>query len=58
MFEFINQSFLKFGKSICSNCHTGAEQYKYNSESVSCPYAVLKKGNTCIKYIPLDKKKK
>ena len=42
-------------KQLCPNCKTGADALKLDPHEPMCPYMELHNGQTCTKYVPVEK---
>ena len=42
-------------KQLCPNCKTGADALKLDPHEPMCPYMELHNGQTCTKYVPIEK---
>ena len=44
-------------KQLCPNCKTGADILKLDPHEPMCPYMEFHNGQTCTKYVPIEKDK-
>ena len=44
-------------KQLCPNCKTGADALKLDPNEPMCPYMEFHNGQTCTKYVPIEKDK-
>ena len=42
-------------KQLCPNCKTGADALKLDPHEPMCPYMAFHNGQTCTKYVPIQK---
>ena len=42
-------------KQLCPNCKTGADALKLDPHEPMCPYMEFHNGQTCTKYVPIEK---
>ena len=42
-------------KQLCPNCKTGADALKLDPNEPMCPYMEFHNGQTCTKYVPIQK---
>ena len=45
-------------KQLCPNCKTGADVLKLDPNEPMCPYMEFHSGQTCTKYVPIEKEDK
>ena len=45
-------------KQLCPNCKTGADALKLDPHEPMCPYMAFHNGQTCTKYVPIEKEDK
>ena len=44
-------------KQLCPNCKTGTDALKLDPHEPMCPYMAFHNGQTCTKYVPIEKDK-